>query len=247
MRLGPLKSREAKGPIVLPPRRSDVILSTNSGGRIPARVHRAGPDFCRRDHRPRQAAQRQSARRRSCSNTRASAAACACTARRSRWTASRARSAAHRRLPARSRCCSSVSTCASSPLARCSISTHTTTVQIQSFTVDLSGGGFLLAGPDTLKVGHEVGFRLTLTPGCAADRRHGQGRAHRPTAGTRGGVRRDQRPRSPAPGAVHLRVPARRTPPRAEHGGARWQLRRRRQAPSRSSPESRWRTAPRRR
>jgi PilZ domain len=35
----------------------------------------------------------------------------------------------------------------------------------QSYTVDLSGGGFLLAGPDTLKIGDEVDFQLTLTPG----------------------------------------------------------------------------------
>lgn len=36
---------------------------------------------------------------------------------------------------------------------------------IQSYTVDVSGGGFLLAGPDTLKIGDEVHFQLTLTPG----------------------------------------------------------------------------------
>ncbi|HYM66354.1 MAG TPA: PilZ domain-containing protein, partial [Patescibacteria group bacterium] len=36
--------------------------------------------------------------------------------------------------------------------------------QIQSYTVDVSGGGFLLAGPDTLKIGDEVRFQLTLTP-----------------------------------------------------------------------------------
>jgi hypothetical protein len=37
--------------------------------------------------------------------------------------------------------------------------------QVQSYTVDVSGGGLLLAGPDTLRVGEEVKFRLTLTPG----------------------------------------------------------------------------------
>jgi len=37
--------------------------------------------------------------------------------------------------------------------------------QVQSFTVDVSGGGLLLAGPDTLQPGEEVKFRLTLTPG----------------------------------------------------------------------------------
>ena len=35
---------------------------------------------------------------------------------------------------------------------------------VESYTVDLSGGGFLLAGPDTLKVGEEVRFTLTLKP-----------------------------------------------------------------------------------
>ncbi len=37
--------------------------------------------------------------------------------------------------------------------------------QVQSYTVDLSGGGFLLAGPDTLKVGEEVKFQLTIAQG----------------------------------------------------------------------------------
>lgn len=41
-------------------------------------------------------------------------------------------------------------------------------LQIRSYTVDLSGGGFLLAGPDTLKIGEEVKFQLTLTPGDSA-------------------------------------------------------------------------------
>jgi PilZ domain len=39
--------------------------------------------------------------------------------------------------------------------------------QMQSFTVDISGGGFQLAGPDTLSIGDEIRFRLTLTPGVA--------------------------------------------------------------------------------
>jgi PilZ domain len=36
---------------------------------------------------------------------------------------------------------------------------------IQSFTVDISGGGFLLAGSDVLAKGDEVEFQLTLVPG----------------------------------------------------------------------------------
>jgi PilZ domain len=38
-------------------------------------------------------------------------------------------------------------------------------IEIESYTVDLSGGGFLLAGPDTLRIGDEIQFLLTLTPG----------------------------------------------------------------------------------
>jgi PilZ domain len=36
--------------------------------------------------------------------------------------------------------------------------------RIETFTVDLSGGGFQLAGPDTLPVGEELRFRLSLGP-----------------------------------------------------------------------------------
>jgi hypothetical protein len=39
-------------------------------------------------------------------------------------------------------------------------------LEVQSYTVDLSGGGFLLAGPDSLKVGDEVKFRLALSQGA---------------------------------------------------------------------------------
>jgi len=38
--------------------------------------------------------------------------------------------------------------------------------QIQSYTVDVSGGGLLLAGPETLRIGEEVRFRLTLESGA---------------------------------------------------------------------------------
>ncbi len=38
-------------------------------------------------------------------------------------------------------------------------------LQIQSYTVDVSGGGFLLAGPDSLKIGDEIQFQLSLTEG----------------------------------------------------------------------------------
>jgi hypothetical protein len=36
---------------------------------------------------------------------------------------------------------------------------------VRSYSVDLSGGGMLLAGPNTLKIGERVDFRLTTTPG----------------------------------------------------------------------------------
>ena len=35
--------------------------------------------------------------------------------------------------------------------------------KIQSFTVDLSGGGLLLAGPDTLQIGEQIEFRLSTS------------------------------------------------------------------------------------
>lgn len=38
-------------------------------------------------------------------------------------------------------------------------------MRVQSFTVDVSGGGLLLAGPDTLAIGDELTFQLTITPG----------------------------------------------------------------------------------
>jgi PilZ domain len=38
-------------------------------------------------------------------------------------------------------------------------------MEVQSYTVDISGGGFMLAGPDWLKLGDEIEFLLTLTPG----------------------------------------------------------------------------------
>jgi len=41
-------------------------------------------------------------------------------------------------------------------------------VEVASFTVDLSGGGVLLAGPDNLKPGDEVRFSLSIQPGDAS-------------------------------------------------------------------------------
>ncbi len=38
-------------------------------------------------------------------------------------------------------------------------------IPIQSFTVDISGGGFLLAGSDALRSGDQIEFQLTLVPG----------------------------------------------------------------------------------
>ena len=37
--------------------------------------------------------------------------------------------------------------------------------QIDSYTVDLSGGGFLLGGAEALQVGDEVQFQIELNPG----------------------------------------------------------------------------------
>jgi c-di-GMP-binding flagellar brake protein YcgR len=56
---------------------------------------------------------------------------------------------------------------------------------ISSYTVDVSGGGLLLAGPDTLTVGEQISFQLTTAPGTP------------PIAGTGTVVRRDARGRRP--------------------------------------------------
>jgi len=39
--------------------------------------------------------------------------------------------------------------------------------RIESYTIDVSGGGFLLAGPGSLTVGEEVSFRLSIASGSA--------------------------------------------------------------------------------
>lgn len=36
---------------------------------------------------------------------------------------------------------------------------------VQSYTVDISGGGLLLAGPDSLEIGEDIEFQLTLASG----------------------------------------------------------------------------------
>jgi hypothetical protein len=58
--------------------------------------------------------------------------------------------------------------------------------QMQSFTVDVSGGGLLMSGPDALEVGEEVKFRLTLTPGVLPI--SGTGRVVRTDSQGRGGI-----------------------------------------------------------
>ncbi len=85
---------------------------------------------------------------------------------------------------------------------------------VESYTVDLSGGGFLLAGPDTLKIGEDVQFKITLEP-RAADQRHGRGRAGRSPGASRRRLQVDHRARPPPSDPLHLRLPARRTSARA--------------------------------
>ena len=65
--------------------------------------------------------------------------------------------------------------------------------QIQSFTVDLSGGGLLLAGPDTLQIGEQIDFRLTVSQDSPPITGRGHGRAHR----LQGPARASASPRSP--------------------------------------------------
>ncbi len=59
--------------------------------------------------------------------------------------------------------------------------------QLQTFTVDLSGGGFQLAGPDLLQVGEELRFRLSL--GADEEPVSGTGLVVRITPQGRRGVR----------------------------------------------------------
>ncbi|HWX45237.1 MAG TPA: PilZ domain-containing protein [Solirubrobacteraceae bacterium] len=47
------------------------------------------------------------------------------------------------------------------------ISTPSSQGTIQTFSVDISGGGILLAGPSTLKIGEQIEFRLSTAQGAA--------------------------------------------------------------------------------
>ena len=70
----------------------------------------------------------------------------------------------------------------------------------------------LLAGPSTLKVGEQVEFRLTTAKG--ARRLRVWARLCAPISRADGDLlRRDRRGRAPPFGALHLRLPARRTAP----------------------------------
>jgi hypothetical protein len=53
------------------------------------------------------------------------------------------------------------------PAARPVLLSTGTQGTIRTYSVDLSGGGILLAGPSTLKIGEQIQFRLTTTPGAA--------------------------------------------------------------------------------
>jgi c-di-GMP-binding flagellar brake protein YcgR len=57
-----------------------------------------------------------------------------------------------------------VRVCATRPVMVCTGSSNGT---VRSYSVDLSGGGMLLAGPSTLKIGERIDFRLAVAPGSA--------------------------------------------------------------------------------
>jgi PilZ domain len=59
-------------------------------------------------------------------------------------------------------------------------------MELPSYTVDLSGGGLLLAGPETLECGDEVQFTITIQPGQPPVT--GKGRVVRKDGHGRGGV-----------------------------------------------------------
>ncbi len=71
---------------------------------------------------------------------------------------------------------------------------------IETFTIDVSGGGLLLAGPETLRIGEQLRFQLTVTQGERADHRRREGRTQRRQRSPRGRASR----RSATPTARRL-------------------------------------------
>ena len=163
MKLGRGHAAKSK-PVALPERSQGVTLVPTGGKGLPARVLECGPDMLlvaimvptepltyrqldglvlefvapqARVRRPAPRASRTPRSRTSCGST----------------------------DRARSRCCRNVNTCASSRARPALVYGGPDKIPVQSYTVDVSGGGFLLAGPDSLKIGDEVQFQLTLTPG----------------------------------------------------------------------------------
>ena len=107
--------------------------------------------------------------------------------------------------------------------------------KIQSFTVDLSGGGLLLAGPDTLQIGERIEFRLTVAQDAPPIKGVGTVVRIDARAGAES-LHRDRRDRQAPAGQVHLRPAALRAPPRTQGTGPLWQLRRRSRRPPHRSP-----------
>ena len=149
-----------------PSARQDVTLVPVAAARaIPARVLECGPDsMLVAIMVPDPAAQREQLEG-WCSSSWARTGACAVAARVEHRGSIRPGRRCASRPRARSRSSRSANTFASGPHAPCSCTADRTRGPVQSYTVDLSGGGFLLAGPDSLKIGDEVEFQLTLTPG----------------------------------------------------------------------------------
>ncbi len=121
-------------------------------------------------------------------------------------------------------------------------------IQIESYTVDISGGGFLLAGPDALKVGDEVEFQLELNPGEPPVVRDGQGRADRPPRAPR---RSPSSRSATSTGAGSCASSSSASAPncasRPGNGRAPWQLTpqpRRLQAAEQAARPRRWRRRP---
>jgi hypothetical protein len=152
---------EARGPLVLPAAGDDVILSTSAGGRIPARVTACGPSSLTVaimvPSKP-------------LSDSQLAALVVDYSDARGRV---RLRGAAVVENPdepdllriddprsieiLQQREFVRVQT--ARPVA---LSAPRDGLRIDTYTVDLSGSGFLLAGPDSLKVGCEISFRLGL-------------------------------------------------------------------------------------
>lgn len=152
---------ESRGPLVLPARGDDVILSTDSGGRIPARVTASDANSL---------TVAIMVPTKPLSDSQLAALVIDYSDARGRVRLRGSASIENPGEPDLLRIVDPrsievlqqrefVRVQSARPVA---LSSPGEALRIDTYTVDVSGGGFMLAGPDSLKVGHELAFRLSL-------------------------------------------------------------------------------------